>query len=89
MGTVKIKIRNDQRIRLAKTLYILKLGVNLLFDHKLYKLELKRSWDQNELYLYNKNNKEIFEVLKYGGIYIIDRIIKDFFESAFKIIIRN
>ena len=42
INTVEIKIKNGQYIKPAKTLYILKLNVNLLFDHKLYELKLKK-----------------------------------------------
>ena len=53
------------------------------------RIRIKKIIKLKKLYLHDKNNKKIFGILKCGEVYIIDRIIKDFDESAFKIIIHN
>jgi hypothetical protein len=85
INTVEMRVRDGESTRLAKTLYIPELGVNLLSGRKLCELELKETWDRNGLYLYNNKGHEIIGAIRRGGVYIINRIITGLAESAFNI----
>ena len=82
---MEIRVRNSENTRLARILYISKFKINLLSGRILCESGLKELWDLNGLYLYDKKEYKIIGVIKYKKIYIINKIITRFTESAFNI----
>ena len=87
IGTVEIRVRNGENTRLAKTLYVPELKINLLSGRRLYESGLKGTQDRNGLYFHNNKKHEIIGAIRRGGVYIINRITTGLAESAFNIFI--
>ena len=68
-----IKTRTDE-CRLTKMLYVFDLEVNLLFDKRLIKKELKRSFNDNDLYMHNKQNMKVLTAFAREDVYIMNQI---------------
>ena len=44
----------ENSVKLSSVLYISKLEMNLLFERRMYKKDLQKSFDDKDLYMYNK-----------------------------------
>ncbi len=64
-------------IKLSSILYVFKLKINLLSKRRIYKKDLQRSFDNKNLYIYNKQEKQIIEILECKDVYIVERIVNN------------
>ena len=71
--TMIIKINGEYR--LIEVLYVLDLGINLLSKRRFTKCELRRSFDNDDLYIYIKKNIEVLRAPTRDNIYIVDKVI--------------
>ena len=83
-----MKIRTDE-CRLTKMLYVSDFEVNLLSDKRLIKKELKRSFDNNNLYMHNKQNVKVLTALARENVYVVNQIKLELNELALTIIMTS
>ena len=69
-------------VNLNSTLYVFKLKVNLLLRKQMCKMKLYESFDQHNLYMWNKHDRIIIEAFKQNRIYIVKHIAKSLNEFA-------
>ena len=74
--TAIIRVKNGKS-RLTEVLYIPNLGVNLLSGKRFTKYGLRGSFNNNDLYIYIKQDIKVLRVPTRGGIYVVDRIIPE------------
>ena len=75
MGTVELRV-DGGCVQLKNTLFVPKLGVNLLSGFRLCNSGLRGNWDDRHLYLYNKQGTEVIRASRSGGVYIVDKVAK-------------
>ena len=71
--TMIIKIKIDKS-RLTKFFYVSNLEINLLFVKRFVKYELKRNFNNDDLYMHIKKSIETFKTFARDDIYIVDKI---------------
>lgn len=76
MGTVEMRV-DGGCVKLKNTLFVPKLGVNLLSGFRMCDSGLRGAWDDQHLYLYNKQGMEVIRASRSSGVYIVDRIARE------------
>ena len=61
--------------RLTEILYVLDLEVNLLSKRRFTRYKLRKSFDNDNLYIYIKKGIEVLRASIRGDIYIVDKVI--------------
>jgi len=56
--------------------------VNLLSERRMYEKDLQESFNDKDLYIHDKQRKQMIETLKCKNIYIVKRIANDLDEFA-------
>ena len=83
--TIVIRVKNDES-QLTKILYVFDLEINLLFDKRFIKRELRKSFDDNDLYMHTKQDVKVLRAFARDDIYVVDKITLELNEYALTII---
>ncbi len=81
-GTVTMRDKDGNSVLLSSTLYVPKLGVNLLSGKKMCEKGLLGYFDHKGLYMRNKSGKLMLEASEEGGVYIVKHISSGLDEFA-------
>ena len=73
-GTVIMRDKGGNSIRLSDVLYVDKLGVNLLSGKRMCEKGLRGSFDQNGLYMHDQFGKLVVKATERGGVYVVEKI---------------
>ena len=79
--TMTMKILNDE-CKLTKILYVLDIEINLLFERRFTRRDLRESFDNDDLYIHSKKSVEMIRVFARDDIYIVDKIALELNELA-------
>ncbi len=74
--------RHKNSVKLSSVLHVFKLEINLLSERRMCKKDLQESFNDKDLYMHDKREKQIIKALKCEGVYIIKRIVNDLNEFA-------
>ena len=80
--TMMMKVKNDES-RLTKILYVSNLEINLLFARRFIKCELRKNFNNDDLYMHIKRNIETLKVFARDDIYIVDKVALELNEFAY------
>jgi len=69
-------------VKLFSVFHVFKFKVNLLFERRMYEKDLQESFDDKDLYMHDKWEKQMIETLECKNIYIVKRIANDLNEFA-------
>lgn len=70
---VTMRVTNEKSV-LTNVFYVFNLDVNLLFEKKLCVNDLKKNFDENELYLHDNKKKQMFKTSNQRNFYLINKI---------------
>ncbi len=73
---------HENSVKLFSVLHVFKLKINFLFEKRMYKKDLQESFDDKDLYMHDKQEKQMIETLECKDIYIVKRIANDLDEFA-------
>jgi len=73
---------HENSVKLFSVLHVSKLEMNLLSERRMCKKDLQESFDNKDLYMHDKQEKQMIETLKCEDIYIVKRIANDLDEFA-------
>jgi len=73
---------HENSVKLFSVLHVSKLEVNLLFERRMCEKDLQESFDDKDLYMHNKREKQMIKTLECKDIYIVKRIANDLDEFA-------
>jgi len=74
--------RHENSVKLSSVLHVSKLEMNLLSERRMCEKDLQESFDDKDLYMYDKREKQMIETLECEDIYIVERIANDLDEFA-------
>ncbi len=80
--TAVMQDHHENSVKLSSVLHVFKLEVNLLSERKMYEKDLQESFDDKDLYMHDKQEKQMIETLKCKDVYIVERIANDLDEFA-------
>ncbi len=60
----------ENSVKLSFVLHVSKLEMNLLFKRRMYKKDLQESFDNKDLYMHDKWEKQMIETLECKNVYI-------------------
>jgi len=80
--TAVMQNHHENSVKLFSVLHVFKLEVNLLFERRMCKKDLQESFDNKDLYMHDKQEKQMIEILKCKNIYIVERIANNLDEFA-------
>ena len=72
----------DGECWLTNVLYVFNLKINLLFERRFTKKNLRRNFDDNNLYMHITQDAEMLKTFVQNDIYIINQITFDIDEVA-------
>jgi len=72
----------ENSVKLFSVLHVSKLEINILFEKRMCKKDLQESFDNKDLYMHDKQRKQMIETLKCKDVYIVKRIANDLDEFA-------
>ncbi len=73
---------HENSVKLSSVLHVFKLKMNFLFERRMYEKDLQESFDDKNLYMHNKWEKQMIETLKCKDVYIVKRIANNLDEFA-------
>jgi len=73
---------HENSVKLFFVLHVFKLKMNLLFERRMCEKDLQESFDDKDLYMHDKQKKQMIETLECKDIYIVERIANDLDEFA-------
>ncbi len=73
---------HENSVKLSSVLHVSKLKMNLLSERRMCKKDLQESFDDKDLYMHNKWEKQMIEILECKNVYIVKRIANDLDEFA-------
>ncbi len=73
---------HENSVKLSSVFYVFKLEMNLLSERRMYKKDLQESFNDKNLYMHDKQEKQMIETLECKDIYIVKRIANDLDEFA-------
>ena len=76
-----IRVKNDEST-LTKVLYVFDFDVNFLFDRHFIKKKLIKNFNDDSLFMRNKQNVEVFRAFAQKNVYIINKITSKFRKYA-------
>ncbi len=74
--------RHENSVKLSSVLHVSKLKMNLLSERRMCEKGLQESFDDKDLYMHDKQRKQMIETLECENIYIVERIANDLDEFA-------
>jgi len=80
--TAVMQDHHENSVKLFSVLHVSKLEMNLLFKRRMYEKDLQESFDDKDLYMHDKQKKQMIETLKCENIYIVKKIANDLDEFA-------
>ncbi len=80
--TAIMQNHHENSVKLFFILHVSKFEVNLLSERRMCKKDLQESFDDKDLYMHNKWEKQMIETLKCKDVYIVKRIANDLDEFA-------
>ncbi len=69
-------------VKLFCVLHVSKFEVNLLSERRMCKKDLQESFDDKDLYMHDKQEKQMIETLECENVYIVKRIANNLDEFA-------
>jgi len=73
---------HENSVKLFFVLHISKLEMNFLSERRMCEKDLQESFDDKDLYMHDKQKKQMIETLKCKDIYIVKKIANDLDEFA-------
>jgi len=73
---------HENLVKLSSVLHVSKLEMNLLSERRMCEKDLQESFDDKDLYMHNKQEKQMIEILECKDVYIVERIANDLDEFA-------
>jgi len=73
---------HENSVKLSFVLHVSKLKINLLFEKRMCKKDLQESFDNKDLYMHDKQKKQMIKTLKCKDVYIVKRIANNLDEFA-------
>ncbi len=73
---------HENSVKLSSVLHVSKFKMNLLFEKRMCKKDLQESFDDKDLYMHDKQEKQMIKILECENIYIVKRIANDLDEFA-------
>ncbi len=73
-NTAIMQDHHENSVKLSFVLHISKLKVNLLSERRMCKKDLQESFDDKDLYMHDKQRKQMIKTLECENIYIVERI---------------
>jgi len=73
---------HENSVKLFSVLHVSKLKMNLLSERRMCKKDLQESFDDKDLYMHDKREKQMIETLECKNIYIVKRIANNLDEFA-------
>jgi len=73
---------HENSVKLFSVLHVFKLEVNLLSERRMCKKDLQESFNDKDLYMHNKWEKQMIKTLECKDVYIVKRIANDLDEFA-------
>ncbi len=73
---------HENSVKLFFVLHVSKLEMNLLSKRRMYEKDLQESFDDKNLYMHNKREKQMIETLECKNVYIVERIANNLDEFA-------
>ncbi len=80
--TAVMQDHHENSVKLFSVLHVSKLKMNFLSERRMCEKDLQESFDDKDLYMHNKWEKQMIETLKCKDIYIVKRIANDLDEFA-------
>ncbi len=74
--------RHENSVKLFSVLHVSKLEMNLLSERRMCEKDLQESFDDKDLYMHDKREKQMIETLECEDVYIVKRIANDLDEFA-------
>ncbi len=81
-NTAVMQDHHENSVKLFSVLHVSKLKMNLLSKRRMYEKDLQESFDDKDLYMHDKQEKQMIKTLKCENIYIVKRIANDLDEFA-------
>ncbi len=72
--TTVMQNHHKNSVKLSFVLYVSKLKMNLLSERRMYEKDLQESFDDKDLYMHDKQRKQMIETLECKDVYIVERI---------------
>jgi len=73
---------HENSVKLFSVLHVSKLEMNLLSERRMCEKDLQESFDDKDLYMHDKREKQMIETLECEDVYIVERIANDLDEFA-------
>jgi len=73
---------HENSVKLFSVLHVSKLEMNLLSERRMCEKDLQESFDDKDLYMHDKQKKQMIEILECKDVYIVKRIANDLDEFA-------
>ncbi len=73
---------HENSVKLFSVLHVFKLEVNLLSERRMCKKDLQESFNDKDLYMHNKWEKQMIKTLECKDVYIVKRIANNLDEFA-------
>ena len=80
--TAVMQDHHENSVKLSSVLHVSKLEVNLLSERRMCEKDLQESFDDKDLYMHDKREKQMIETLECKDIYIVKRIANNLDEFA-------
>jgi len=80
--TAVMQDHHENSVKLSSVLHVSKFEMNLLFERRMCEKDLQESFDDKNLYMHDKWEKQMIEILECKDIYIVKRIANDLDEFA-------
>ncbi len=81
-NTTVMQDHYENSVKLSSVLHVFKLEVNLLSERRMCKKDLQKSFDNKDLYMHDKREKQMIEILECEDVYIVKRIANNLDEFA-------
>ena len=81
-NTTVMQDHYENSVKLSSVLHVFKLEVNLLSERRMCKKDLQKSFDNKDLYMHDKREKQMIEILECKDVYIVKRIANNLDEFA-------
>jgi len=80
--TAVMQDHHENSVKLSSVFHVSKLKMNLLSERRMCEKDLQESFDDKDLYMHDKQRKQMIETLKCEDVYIVKRIANDLDEFA-------
>ncbi len=80
--TTVMQDHHENSVKLFSVFHVSKLKMNLLSERRMCEKDLQESFDDKDLYMHDKQKKQMIETLECKDVYIVERIANDLDEFA-------